>query len=124
MQAEADKVAIPDEIYIAIVNLKEVLKKENIISSDRRYKQALSLIRSSAYLNGRAQAAIDDLTILQHVLWSQPSEQKTVQKIALSTLNPILSRIQEILDLAMEIYHQALDPNILKDAEKCRYAGT
>jgi MoxR-like ATPase len=123
MQAEADKVAIPDEVYIAIVNLKEILKKENIISSDRRYKQALSLIRSSAYLSGRAQAAIEDLTILQHVLWSQQSEQKTVQKIVLSTINPILSRIQEILDMAMEIHHQALDPNILKDAEKASKTG-
>ncbi len=123
MQSEADKVGIPDEVYIAIVNLKEVLKKENIISSDRRYKQALSLIRSSAYLNGRSQAAIDDLTILQHVLCSQPSEQKAVQKIVLSTINPILSSIQEIMDMAMEIHHQALDPNILKDAEKASKTG-
>lgn len=123
MQAETDKVAIPDEVYIAIVNLREVLKKENIISSDRRYKQALSLIRASAYISGRTQAAIDDLTIFQHVLWSQPSEQKAVQKIVLSTINPTLSRIQEIMDMAMEIYHQALDPNVLKDAEKASKTG-
>ncbi len=123
MQAEAEKVAIPDEIYIAIVNLKEILKRENIISSDRRYKQALSLIKANAYLNSRTQAAIEDMTILQHVLWSQPSEHKAVQKIVLSTINPILSKIQELMDLAMEIHQQALDPNILKDAEKASKTG-
>ncbi len=123
MQAEAEKVAIPDEVYIAIVNLKEILKRENIISSDRRYKQALSLIKANAYLNSRTQAAIEDMTILQHVLWSQPSEYKAVQKIVLSTVNPILSKIQEIMDMAMEIHHQALDPNILKDAEKASKTG-
>lgn len=123
MQAEADKVAIPDEVYVAIVNLKEVLKKENIISSDRRYKQALSLIKANAYLNGRTQAAIEDMTILQHVLWSQPSEHKAVQKIVLSTINPILSKVQELMDIAMEIHHQALDPNVLKDAEKASKVG-
>lgn len=123
MQAEADKVAIPDEVYVAIVNLKEILKRENIISSDRRYKQALSLIKANAYLNGRTQAAIEDMTILQHVLWSQPSEHKAVQKIVLSTINPILSKVQELMDMAMEIHHQALDPNVLKDAEKASKVG-
>lgn len=123
MQADADKVAIPDEVYVAIVNLKEILKRENIISSDRRYKQALSLIKANAYLNSRTQAAIEDMTILQHVLWSQPSEHKAVQKIVLSTINPILSKVQEIMDMAMEIHHQALDPNVLKDAEKASKTG-
>jgi MoxR-like ATPase len=122
-QGEAEHVKIPDDILVALTNLREILRKENIIASDRRYKQALSLIRASAYLGGRQQAAIEDLTILQHVLWSQPTEQKVVQKIVLNTINPTLSRIQELLDLAAEVYHQALDPNTLKDPAKASEKG-
>jgi MoxR-like ATPase len=117
MQTETEKVALPDEVYIALVNLREVLKKENIIASDRRYKQALSLIKANAYLGGRTKAAPDDLAILQHVLWSQPSEYKMVQKLVLTTVNPVLSKVQELIDLAKEVYHQALDPNAQKDKE-------
>jgi len=123
LQTDVEKVTLSDDVYLALVNLREVLKKENIIASDRRYKQALSLIKANAYLNGRDQAAIEDMDILQHVLWSQPSEQKTVQKIVLSTINPILSKVQEILDLAMEVHHQALDPSIVSDPTKASQAG-
>lgn len=117
MQTETEKVALPDEVYIALVNLREVLKKENIIASDRRYKQALSLIKANAYLGGRTKARTDDIAILQHVLWSQPSEYKMVQKLVLNTVNPVLSKIQELLDVAKEVYHQAMDPNAQKDKE-------
>jgi len=117
MQTETEKIALPDEVYIALVNLREVLKKENIIASDRRYKQALSLIKANAYLGGRTKATPDDLAILQHVLWSQPSEYKMVQKLVLTTVNPVLSNIQELLDVAKEVYHQAMDPNAQKDKE-------
>ena len=117
MQTETEKITLPDEVYIALVNLREVLKKENIIASDRRYKQALSLIKANAYLGSRAKATPDDLAILQHVLWGQPSEYKMVQKLVLNTVNPVLSNIQELLDVAKEVYHQAMDPNAQKDKE-------
>ncbi len=123
MQAETEKVALPDEVYIALVNLREILKKENIIASDRRYKQALSLVKANAFLSGRAQAAVDDLAILQHVLWSQPSEHKVVQKLVLSTVNPILSKVQELMDMAQEVYHQASDPNVQNDPAKASEKG-
>jgi hypothetical protein len=41
----------------------------------------------------------------------------------LSTINPILSKVQELMDIAMEIHHQALDPNVLKEAEKASKVG-
>src|SRR5665811_200838 len=50
MQADSEKIMIPDEVFVALVNLREILKKESIIASDRRYKQSLSLIRANAYL--------------------------------------------------------------------------
>jgi MoxR-like ATPase len=115
MQAETEKIALPDEVYIALVNLREVLKKENIVASDRRYKQSLSLIRANAYLSGRPHVTVEDLALLQHVLWSQPSEYKMVRKLVLTTVNPILSHVQELLDMAQEVYHQAIDPNLQKD---------
>ena len=123
MQADTEKVVIPDEVYIALVNLREVLKKENVIASDRRYKQSLSLLRANAFIGGRSQVAVEDLAILQHVLWSQPTEYKVVQKLVLSTVNPVLSKVQELIDMAQEVYHQATDPNVQKDPTKATQAG-
>ena len=118
MQADSEKIVIPDEVFVALVNLREILKKESIIASDRRYKQSLSLIRANAYLSGRPQASVEDLALLKDVLWSQPSEYKTVRKLVLTTVNPTLSQVQELLDMAQEVYHQAMDPNLQSDAAK------
>jgi MoxR-like ATPase len=118
MQADSEKIVIPDEVFVALVNLREILKKESIIASDRRYKQSLSLIRANAFLSGRPQASVEDLALLKDVLWSQPSEYKTVRKLVLTTVNPTLSQVQELLDMAQEVYHQAMDPNLQSDAAK------
>ena len=118
MQADSEKIVIPDEVFVALVNLREILKKESIIASDRRYKQSLSLIRANAYLSGRPQASVEDLALLKDVLWSQPSEYKNVRKLVLTTVNPTLSQVQELLDMAQEVYHQAMDPNLQSDAAK------
>ncbi|MBE0522423.1 MAG: AAA family ATPase, partial [Candidatus Methanoperedenaceae archaeon] len=123
MQAGVRAVDVPEDVLSALTNLRSLLKKENIIASDRRYKQSLELVKASAYLNGRTTASIDDLVILQHVLWSQPSEQKVVQKTVINMVNPTISKAQEIMDIASEIYHAATDPEIMKDPARASTAG-
>lgn len=123
MHTEVDQVTIHDSVYDTLLQLREELRKENIIVSDRRYKQSLSLIKAFAYLNGRKEAVVEDLLILQHVLWSQPSERKLVQKHILNVINPTLTKVQEYLDIATEIYNKALDPNLLKDPVQASQQG-
>ena len=123
MQAEVAAITIPDDIFSTLSNIRNILGKENIIASDRRYKQSLDLIRASAYLNGRTEATIEDLSILQHVLWTQPAEQKTVRKTVINLINPTISKAQELLDMASEIYHAAIDPEVLKDEAKASQSG-
>lgn len=123
MQTEVRAVDVPEDVLSALTNLRTLLKKENIIASDRRYKQSLDLVRASAYLNGRTEATVEDLSILQHVLWSQPSEQKVVQKTVINMINPTISKAQEIMDIASEIYHAATDPEIMKDPARASTSG-
>jgi MoxR-like ATPase len=123
MQAEVRAVDTPEDVLSALINLRTLLRKENIIASDRRYKQSLELVKASAYLNGRKAASIEDLAVLQHVLWSQPSEQKVVQKIVINLINPTISKAQELMDMASEVYHSATDPEIMKDAAKASQIG-
>lgn len=123
MQEEVSAITIPDDIFQTLSSIRNILGKENIIASDRRYKQSLDLVRASAYLNGRTEATIDDLSILQHVLWTQPAEQKTVQKTVINLINPTISKAQELMDIASEIYHAATDPEIMKDPARASTAG-
>ncbi|MBC2746224.1 MAG: AAA domain-containing protein [ANME-2 cluster archaeon] len=102
-QEAAMATIVPDEILDLVIQIRNELKKEGVINSDRRYKQSLDILKAHAYINGRKAVGEEDLTILQHILWSQPAEIKTVNRVIIGTSNPLMNKIMEILDQAHEI---------------------
>lgn len=89
----------------AIIELKEKLSGEmNIINSDRRWKQALTLIKANAWLEGRREATEEDLEILVHVMWQDPSQITQVKQMIMGLANPLDKEALELYDQAMEIY--------------------
>ncbi|MBE0525029.1 MAG: hypothetical protein IBX40_11975 [Methanosarcinales archaeon] len=108
-QEEAKAVLVPDEILDHIIQVRNELKKEGVINSDRRYKQSLDILKAHAYLNGRKAVGEEDLAILQHILWSQPAEIKTVQRVIMSSANPLLNKVLELMDQAQEVNKHVMD---------------
>lgn len=53
--------------------------------------------------------AEDDLDILQHVLWQEPEQRAMVAKTVLMMGSPFDQEAQDILDDAMESYHEAIN---------------
>ena len=78
--------AIPDAIYRSLAELRRELAKSQLVSSDRRYRQALDVLRAHAYLDGRDQVIDEDLFFLEHVLWRDPTERAEVR----STIHRLL----------------------------------
>jgi MoxR-like ATPase len=97
-QTESGSVAVSDEVLDILIKIRNELKKEGVIASDRRYRLAIEILKASAWLNGKKAVGDEDVVILQHVLWSQPAELKTVQRVVLGTANPMLNRITELFD--------------------------
>ncbi|OFV88646.1 MAG: ATPase, partial [Acidobacteria bacterium RBG_16_68_9] len=78
-QDEVRDVGVPDAIYRVLVDLRSELGRRQWIASDRRYRQAIDLLRARAYLCGRRSVSEDDIFFLEHVLWREPSEQAEVR---------------------------------------------
>jgi len=78
-QAETRAVAIPDAIFRALAELRRELGKGQLVSSDRRYRQALDMLRARAFLAGRTQVVEEDLFVLEHVLWRDPPDRAEVR---------------------------------------------
>jgi MoxR-like ATPase len=78
-QAEARAVAVPDSIFRSVAELRRELAKSQLVSSDRRYRQSLDLLRAHAYLDGRTHVVDEDLFVLEHVLWRDPTERAEVR---------------------------------------------
>ena len=96
-QTRVKNVAIPDEIYTTIAKIRMNLKDEGITPSDRRFKQALSIIRAKAYLCGRFEVQRSDLAILSHSLWEKveqrPITLEIINKTVFDTVEEFINRI-------------------------------
>lgn len=108
LQKQVYQVQVPQVIDERIEELIEKLLAEGIIISDRRDVRVDPLLQAHALLDGRDKVEIQDLAILQHCLWNQPSEIKTVQRVVLSIANPMENKAIELLDQAAEIHGNAL----------------
>jgi len=71
-------VSIPARVLGALRDLrrriKEALPAAASVVSDRRWRKCARLLRVVAAAHGRTAVALDDLMVLRHCLWCQPSE--------------------------------------------------
>jgi MoxR-like ATPase len=74
LQASAARVAVPDEVVEDIIAIRRELNTQGVIASDRRYRQALAVLKAGAMLDGRDHVATRDLGWLEHMLWSDPEQ--------------------------------------------------
>src|SRR5271170_4251404 len=74
LRAQTNAVKIPGAVFTAIAELRRELGRQQIVISDRRWRNSLDVLRAHALLSGRAIVTEDDLAFLEHVLWKDPEE--------------------------------------------------
>lgn len=102
-QAQAQAVTLPDEVIAKIIELRKLVSNEGIYVSDRKWVQSIKIVKAYAYLNGNTEATVDDVEILQNVLWSDPGERKTIARLVSKVANPVGEQIMKITDAVSEI---------------------
>jgi MoxR-like ATPase len=102
-QAEVASVKITDDTVDALLSIRDACRGEGIIASDRRWKKALKLVKSSAWLAGEKKTCPEDLAILVDSLWREPKERSKIAHIVGNLADPASMQSVEILDAAREI---------------------
>ncbi|MGH8014416.1 MAG: AAA family ATPase [Candidatus Binataceae bacterium] len=74
LRAETRRVTLPGVIMRSLAELRRALATQQIIASDRRWRNSLAIMRAHAFICGRNQAGEDDMVFLEHVLWKDPEE--------------------------------------------------
>ena len=97
---EVPAVELSSVVITAIRDLRSDLRQREIISSDRRWKQAVRVLQAAAWLEGRDHIAVDDLAVLAHVLWDVPATKATVAKVIRTYLG---SDDRQVADLRDEV---------------------
>ena len=87
-----DKIGVKIEVLDAIsairkslraVNVDEAAERRNIYVSDRRWKNIVRLLRTSAFMQDREEVDICDLLPIYHCLWQEPEERDAIRNIVI-----------------------------------------
>lgn len=98
-----------DAVVSMVYTLRAQLQREGIIASDRRWKQAMELVRAEAWCQGRPAADVSDLAVLEHVLWERPGDRAKVSKTVLGMVSPYDQEAKDRLLDAQEAYETAIN---------------
>ena len=112
------KIGVKGEVLDAIsairkslraVNVDEAAERRNIYVSDRRWKNTVRLLRTSAFMQDREEVDICDLLPIYHCLWQEPEERDAIRNIVIRALfSPFADKLVEMKNaLAEDIkYHR------------------
>lgn len=112
------KIGVKEEVLDAIsairkslraVNVDEAAERRNIYVSDRRWKNIVRLLRTSAFMQDREEVDICDLLPIYHCLWQEPEERDAIRNIVIRALfSPFADKLVEMKNaLAKDIkYHR------------------
>ena len=112
------KIGVKEEVLDAIsairkslraVNVDEAAERRNIYVSDRRWKNIVRLLRTSAFMQDREEVDICDLLPIYHCLWQEPEERDAIRCIVIRALfSPFSEKLVEMKNaLAEDIkYHR------------------
>ena len=117
-----DKIGVKEEVLDAIssirkslraVNVDEAAERRNIYVSDRRWKNIVRLLRTSAFMQDREEVAICDLLPIYHCLWQEPEERDAIRQIVIRSLfAPFAEKLVEMKKaLAEDIQYHRIRKN-------------
>jgi MoxR-like ATPase len=130
VQVDVPAIVVPDGLVDAVCQLRAELRQQELVASDRRWRQCMRLLQASGYLAGREAVAEEDLALLATALWDRPEHRPTVERQVLQLVNPNARQALELRDGIEEINatlntmlhddrsQEALDEWAVKEANK------
>jgi len=103
LRASAAAVKLPGSILRSIAELRRALAAQQIVVSDRRWRNSLAILRAHALICGRSMVSEDDLTFLEHVLWKDPEELPKVRDAIRRMIKGFEDEARELLIQGQEL---------------------
>ena len=107
LEREAERVEVPDGVLRSLAELRRALAERQVVASDRRYRQSLTLLRALALVRGRQQVGDRELMFLEHVLWRDPAERETLREVLRQLVHGYDEQVQELVFQSRELAEYA-----------------
>lgn len=106
---EVANMPVTPQMATALADLRDMLRKEGIINSDRRFIQALAVFKAQAWLEGKTQVDPDVIDIGGHIFWDKPEDARKVMGFCLKIADPNIFKAQTILEAAEDVASKILE---------------
>lgn len=92
---EISKVKVPEYVLKCIIAIRKGLgnvpvtnsdERHNVYVSDRRWKNIIRLLKTSAFIHDRTSIELADLVPIYHCLWQEPEESEGIREIVIRAL--------------------------------------
>ncbi len=103
IDTEVPAVTLTDATIDAVIQVRKGIADAHIVVSDRRWRQAMKVIRAHAWLDGRDSTNVSDLSALDYVLWQTPDQIDTVRRIRVAVADPLARDAMVIRDFLAAI---------------------
>ena len=114
---EISKLEVGHDTLRSLLLVRTGLRDEGLVFSDRRYKQSLKVMAAWAWLHGLQAVDSSCITVLEHILWEKPEQQRIVAQVVRKSIDPEAARIAEIVDAASSTVRGAmLDASMAQQA--------
>jgi len=110
LQARVGAIEVPQPVLRDLVEVRRQLGKEGVTPSDRRFRQALDVLRAAAVLDESDEVTPGHLDWLRDVLWSDPEDRDKVDTVLGRVATGFDDEAKKLADQAKEIYGYALRP--------------
>jgi MoxR-like ATPase len=105
-QHDAAQLTVPSSLLATIADIRIQLTKLNVFPSDRRFVEALKVVRAAAWLDGCSEAEPEHLRCLSDVLWIHPDQYDAVSTTIDRVLEPLVFGADELICAVGEIVDQ------------------
>jgi MoxR-like ATPase len=105
-QNEASLVKMPNRVLTAAAEIRRHLEEKAIEPSDRRFYEAMAVVRAAAWLDGCDQAEPTHLAVLTDICWNHPSQIADVLDAVHTVLEPLITAVDRLMRNVLAIQAQ------------------
>jgi MoxR-like ATPase len=103
-RADVERVTLPNRIVQELLRLRNELKANGLVVSDRRWIALTRVLRAAAWLDDSPEVELDHLTVLKYGLWQKPDDRPRVIAVLDTVDRSVVAKAIEIVDAAMRAY--------------------
>ena len=113
------KVTVPEQVLKCINTIRRALgnvvvsnsdERHNVYVSDRRWKNIVRLLKTSAFMHDRTEVGLADILPIYHCLWQEPEEVEGIRDIVIGTLlsefSSRFAQLKKDLESDIRVYRQ------------------